>query len=817
MRPESLEELPWLLVAAALATTALVLRRRPGRRALGRRLFLLALLIALLPALAPSIRRSFLRADWVSTRVVILDASRSQGPELSRRFRPRELVGDVGGNVGSDVLFVLADRRAGVVYEGPVDDLPERLELPASLLSFADRGDFDLLAGLRAAREHPGGQGRLDLVIATRGGFDARELAARVAPWLEFVTSVRVVDAPGEPADDLSITFVSSAPRREAGRPFAVEVEVFGPTTRARRATVEVSGAGSRSVTLAPDLPSRRLRFEVAADWPAGEPVTARLLGVEDWDRDRSGEEAFLRPREAGGEGVIVRILSSDPAAARALGRRLAAAEPRLEPRVVDGMAALRTDGAGRPSVAVLLDVPADPYLAGGRDALLRDLAESGGGILLAGSRGAFAMGGWEGTEVDAISPVRSRPGDRGLAVSLLLDRSGSMDRAGRAANALAAARRVVAALGAEDRVRLGAFADDVALGDWREPAALGVELAAAAPPLPRGGTDLVGALRRLIADAGDPERREIVFLLTDGQDERLADPAVREELARGLAAGRRDLQIFWFDREEERRPWLRALAEAGRGALIEIDDFGALARAFIRRLGGEALVEDAAIRDVAGGSARLARLLRTGPREGIEILAGGGGRDRVALARWSVGAGRVAALPTDLDAASVRAVFGAEGDAGLARLLLELAPPEDRGIGELRRLGEGGIDRLEIAIEEGRGDGFRLRRGTLVLELERRGLERWRSAALPEDLDPAGPFVVENGAGRTLARREIVPEDPFDRLPPPARADGLELESALRAALPPTPPRRDGAPRLLLTFALLLLAVDLGLRGRGL
>src|SRR5690606_7902201 len=74
-----------------------------------------------------------------------------------------------------------------------------------------------------------------------------------------------------------------------------------------------------------------------------------------------------------------------------------------------------------------------------------------GGSLLLAGADAAFAPGGYRGTAIEAVSPVRFRPDDEPpRRALLLLDTSASMSGA-RLGGLKAAARRFVAGLHTSD------------------------------------------------------------------------------------------------------------------------------------------------------------------------------------------------------------------------------------------------------------------------------------------------------------------------------------------------------------------------------
>ena len=65
----------------------------------------------------------------------------------------------------------------------------------------------------------------------------------------------------------------------------------------------------------------------------------------------------------------------------------------------------------GRYDVYILGDLPAD-YLTRTQQRLLADAVEKGAGLIMLGGRSSFGAGGWAGTDVARILPVKIHPGD---------------------------------------------------------------------------------------------------------------------------------------------------------------------------------------------------------------------------------------------------------------------------------------------------------------------------------------------------------------------------------------------------------------------
>ncbi|MFW6086666.1 MAG: VWA domain-containing protein, partial [Myxococcota bacterium] len=80
----------------------------------------------------------------------------------------------------------------------------------------------------------------------------------------------------------------------------------------------------------------------------------------------------------------------------------------------------------------ILSDVSADQVSASQMDAIERYVRDLGGGFLMAGGEDAFGLGGWQGTRMERLLPVRMdaerRRDQPSLALMLVMDKSGSMN-----------------------------------------------------------------------------------------------------------------------------------------------------------------------------------------------------------------------------------------------------------------------------------------------------------------------------------------------------------------------------------------------------
>jgi len=242
-----------------------------------------------------------------------------------------------------------------------------------------------------------------------------------------------------------------------------------------------------------------------------------------------------------------------------------------------------------QPALVVLDDVAVHDISDAALGALTRAVRRDGTGLLVLGGPDAFAGGGYRGSPLEALLPVIAEPPVPAapVAVLFLVDTSGSMERGAQHASALALARQAVVqtanALAAGDLS--GVYAFDVAPRlllplAAREHAALQALQALATAP--SGGTRLAAALHAALDDLGSaPVERRILVVVTDarldpGDDLAAAVQRVRAARAQVLLLVVGDAPVA---------PALRALAQAGDGAVLQVAEVAELPRIMRREL----------------------------------------------------------------------------------------------------------------------------------------------------------------------------------------------------------------------------------------
>lgn len=196
-------------------------------------------------------------------------------------------------------------------------------------------------------------------------------------------------------------------------------------------------------------------------------------------------------------------------------------------------------DPAGKD--AVVLDNVA--LSASEQERLARWVSEFRGGLILLGGKKSYALGGWNGTPIDALSPLRSQR-DQKVGVVFVIDCSGSMNQPGRLDVILPVVRAAWE----------GSFEKGDAVSAYAFPAGQVVERPSELLRLPAtGGTNIADALEtarnRLVLIAA-PRRQ--IFLLTDGETSSQETPERRKQVGDLLARDRITLTVITVGRPLE-------------------------------------------------------------------------------------------------------------------------------------------------------------------------------------------------------------------------------------------------------------------------
>ncbi|GAB6876925.1 VWA domain-containing protein [Thermaerobacter litoralis] len=384
----------------------------------------------------------------------------------------------------------------------------------------AHREATDLAAALRvAAALLPSDHWRRVVVIsdgrATQGDVvtEARALAAAGIT----VDTVHVDPLPGP---DVAVIGVRPPATAQPGRPVAVEITVRA--THPVQARLHLMADGTAVASRTVDLAAGDSRFVLTAtpSRPGPWPLQAVVEALDPASDGEAANNAFDAVIQVEGPRPVL-VLSQDEGSL--LARALAAQGLAVEHRT---LAQRPADLAGwaRYGAVILDNVPAPALGEGAMADLERFVRDLGGGLALAGMPDTFGPGGYAGTPVERALPVhtdvRARKNLPTVALTLVIDRSGSMEGT-KLAMAVEAARRVAQLLTSFDRLGVVLFDQQASVTRNLEPVTDPDQVLAAFPAQAGGGTSLgAGLAAALNLMKGVEADVRHVIALTDGVSE---------------------------------------------------------------------------------------------------------------------------------------------------------------------------------------------------------------------------------------------------------------------------------------------------------
>ncbi|MEC8423438.1 MAG: VWA domain-containing protein [Myxococcota bacterium] len=775
--------------------------------------------------------------DPRSQTVVVVDRSQSAQAEIPGPVPGAGLV-----LVGAGARVAAAPGQPWPDDPGPPQvggsDLSAGVALALSLVPPGVRPDIVLLTdGLST----DGGPASLRAALAARGA------RLEIVPQAVHGTGPRIVNATPQP------------PRIAAGGSTVVRVEVRGGENGLETPLTLRLGVDELATQPVSVGPGERVAVEVPVSVPAAASPGVHPLELS-WGDDAATVGLEVEPRR---RALVVGGSRMDGAA---LARAIEADGFSVERHAaVDAPDSLETI-----DVVVLADAPVGgparvdrAGLSPGFLAALGPWVRAGGGLLVLGGPHTHDLGGYGGSLLDPLLPVRAAPPgqERDLRVELViaLDKSASMAAPVAAGAVVSGMRARMLGGNAEgSKIRLVSAAAAAALGQLRDQdqfAVLAVDSEArwALPPTPGterddaarrlgrlkaggGGIFLVEALRaaQVVLQRSDaPVRHLILFADTAdiGQKEDDAPSGTRTAaaLVEEMAASGVTLSVIGVGARGDRdRAYLEGLARAGGGRFRLTSDFRRLRALFIaeaEQVVARSLEEEEGrrVRPVASHRGLEGTSLRgLPPLSGINRIEARADtrtlwttdRGEPLLVSWKVGLGEVVAFGADSGEGWARAWPRWSGYGrlwtGLARAL---ARPDTAGRG-IEVVG------TEVRLRNQDAAGLARPERPAKLMLARAGAEE--SLALA----PAGPgawtaqLPVGEGEAytlRALDRDGLVLARAEGRLPlSPERGAGAAdldawqtLASETRNAAPEPGRRRVPLGPWLLGAALLLLPLD--------
>ncbi len=519
---------------------------------------------------------------------------------------------------GSDDAFVVSFARAAHRIE--LDDAhPESL----TIARHEDGSATDLAGALRLglALLPEGRLGRL-VVLSDGSETEPSALAELDAIEARGVHVYGAHDSDGPPAD-IAVESLTLPAHVRVGESFVVRLRLRATQpAHARLRLYQNDLLNGLEGTRDLDLPRGSTEIEVRSIVHVAGPVTYRAtLTPSDESHDRFRENDVLERTMLVPGRPRVLYVEGDASGSSYLSRALESAELDVEVR------SPRAFPTSLPELSpfdfvVLSDTPADAISSEQQALIERYVQREGGGFLMAGGAHSFGLGGWEGTRLERILPVRMDPERRrdqpSLALALVIDRSGSM--AGEKIElAKEAARATAELLSADDSIGVVGFDSIperiVRMQSAGNRVAIQRDIGRLAA---RGGTAIFPALDMALSDLSVTRARlRHVILLTDGQTQEsgISDLV---SLMRGEGITISAVGIG----SDVNRALLQEIADAGGGRAYFTSDAHNIPRIFTHET--TTAMQNGAVEDyVAAHVVVPAAFLRTVPIDAAPLLRG--------------------------------------------------------------------------------------------------------------------------------------------------------------------------------------------------
>ncbi len=405
--------------------------------------------------------------------------------------------------------------------------------------------------------------------------YRAKDLGVKVS-WRTFaedkLQEIRVVGL--ELPDEIKV-----------GQPFEVKAEVW--STHAETVTLNLRQdefpnplEPAKTVELREGV--NRIAFKAEAK-RAGATTFRLRLSKYSHDTEKINNEAVMtapvkgKPNILYVEGGVLR----EPGAAGYLERALEHENMDVEVRGPRGLPSSAKE-LEKYDLVLVSDVPAHFLGAGQMAALDTYVSGMGGGLIMAGGEDSFGSGGYQGTKIEQIMPVRfdaeKMREQPDIALMLVIDRSGSM-QGPKLEAAKESARVTTEVLSPNDVIGVIAFDSEAQVFVRPQRAANKMRISAEISRLQSaGGTNIYPGLREAFELLqGLNAKVKHVILLSDG--EAPYDGIV--DLVQDMRAARITVTAVGVTGAD--RNLLAMIADNGDGRLYMTDDIGALPRIFMK------------------------------------------------------------------------------------------------------------------------------------------------------------------------------------------------------------------------------------------
>ena len=653
----------WLLLLLVVPLLFAVLRRSladfsPGQLVLQAGLRALLVLGVAAALAGPSLRRSA-RAVSVTALVDVSDSVSDAGLTFEREavaalIRQAAARGDPPPRV---VRFAAQPEEITRPGRAASDLALARFPAPGGAAT-----DLALAVGLGAGLVDTTALPRILVIsdgLATRG-----DLAAAAARLGARGLPIFALPLPAPASADAAVIRLDAPDDIRPRVPFRVDVQLI--SDRATSGQVRLEGDAHATVdgpeqTIALPAGATTVGFTARITEPGTAILRARVTTPA--DRHPENDEGVLAIATLRDARAL--CLEGTPGAAGSLSRALGTERIAADVRPARRAGADRAADASLASydLVVLADVPR-AALSEATLAALESFVRGGGGLIVAGGTQSFGPGGYGGTRLENLLPVRldvpERQEEASLALALVIDKSGSMGGP-KIELTKQAARATAETLPASDQIAVIVFdSQATAVVQMQRAENRQRILGDIARITTSGGTNILAGLREAVDELLPVRaRKKHIILLSDGQSPYDEIP----DLVDAASAARITISSVGVG-EGADQTMLRMIATRGGGTFYQTRDPASIPRIFSREtadLGEQSIVQRPTAVRIAKRIAALAGVpLDTAPPLGGYVVT----RPRAQaetplltpdgaplLARWQVGLGSVTAWTSDLGA----------------------------------------------------------------------------------------------------------------------------------------------------------------------
>jgi Ca-activated chloride channel homolog len=407
--------------------------------------------------------------------------------------------------------------------------------------------------------------------------YRAKEMKVRVA-WQNF---------PDDKVKEIRVVGASVPDEVKTGQPFEVTAEVWSthdddvtlvmqqgdPKTSLDAKTL------TREVRLQEGVNRVKFKTEVKHDKSATFKVRLSKYGA---DTEKANNEVAIstpvkgKPHVLYVEGGVLR----NPGTARYMEKALEHEDIDVEVRGPRSLPS-SVEELRKYDMVLVSDVPAH-FMNPGQMAALDRYVRDGGGLVMAGGEDSFGSGGYQGSRIEQIMPVRfdseTTRDQPDIALMLVIDRSGSMQGAKLEA-AKESARATTEVLAPNDIIGVVAFDSEAITYVKPQRASNRMRISAEISRIQAGGgTNIFPGLREAFEHLqGVNAKVKHVIVLSDG--EAPYDGIV--DLVNDMRSAR--ITVSCVGVQGADRNLLSLIADNGHGRLYMVEDIGALPRLFMK------------------------------------------------------------------------------------------------------------------------------------------------------------------------------------------------------------------------------------------